>query len=263
MANKLKLIAGPCVIESEELALQVAHAVQEITQKLNIEYYFKSSFDKANRTSANAFRGLGLEKGLDILGKVKRETGLPIVTDIHEPSQAVRVADVCDVIQIPAFLCRQTDLLVAAAKTKRTILIKKAQFLAPWDMKYPAEKVKEAGNENIWLCERGTTFGYNSLVVDMTGIVELKTYGYPVFFDATHSVQKPGGLAGATGGNRENVEPLAKAALAVGADILFMEVHPEPDQAMSDGPNMVRLSDLENMLKRILAVYNATRSINE
>jgi len=259
MNKELKLIAGPCVIESEELVVHVAEEIKRVVNRLGIEYYFKSSFDKANRTSVDAFRGPGLEKGLEILLKLKNRTGLPIVTDIHEPGQAAHVAAVCDVVQIPAFLCRQTDLLLAAAQTKRIVLIKKAQFLAPWDMKYPAEKVKEAGNNNIWICERGSTFGYNSLVVDMTSIVELKKLGCPVVFDATHSVQKPGGLVGATGGNRSYVEPLTKAAIAAGADILFMEVHPEPDKAMSDGANMVPLGDLEAMLRRILNVYNATQ----
>ena len=237
--------------------MRVAETVKEITERLDIEYYFKASFDKANRTSADAFRGPGLEKGLKILEKVKKQTGLPVVTDIHEPWQAEPAAAVCDVLQIPAFLCRQTDLLLAAAVAKRTVLIKKAQFLAPWDMKYPAEKVKKAGNNNIWLCERGSVFGYNTLVVDMTGIVELNKLGYPVVFDATHSVQKPGGLSGATGGNRAYAEPLAKAAIAAGAAALFMEVHPEPGRALSDGANMIPLGDLESMLRRVLLVYRA------
>ena len=251
------LIAGPCVIESEEMVLSIAEQIKKITDELGIPYTFKASFDKANRTSLHSFRGPGIEEGLRILQKVKDSYQLPICTDIHEPWQAEPVAQVADIIQIPAFLCRQTDLLVAAAKTGKYINIKKAQFLAPWDMRNCVEKVRESGNNNILLCERGTTFGYNTLIVDMTGIVEMKKLGCPVVFDATHSVQKPGGKGNATGGNREYVEPLAKAALAAGADHLFMEVHPDPDNAKSDGPNMVPLHELEGMLKRLQAVYNA------
>jgi len=262
MTENLTLIAGPCVIESEELVLRIAKQAQEITSKLGIRYYFKASFDKANRTSSGAFRGPGLEKGLAILQKVKESCGLPVVTDIHEPHHAAPAAKVCDILQIPAFLCRQTDLLLAAAKTGKTVMIKKAQFLAPWDMKHPAEKVKAAGNDNVWLCERGTTFGYNTLVVDMTGLCEMKKLGYPVVFDATHSVQKPGGLGGATGGNRAYVEPLAKAAVAAGADALFLEIHPDPASAKSDGPNMIPLGELETLLRRVLAVYRAVREEN-
>lgn len=255
--GRLTLIGGPCVIESEDMVMDLAYRIKEITSKLDIDFYFKASFDKANRTSLSSFRGPGLERGLFILGKVKKEYGLKLATDIHEPWQAAPAGEVCDIVQIPAFLCRQTDLLVAAAKTGRIINIKKAQFLAPWDMGNVVNKVEAAGNRNILLCERGSCFGYNSLVVDMTGIIEMKRFGYPVVFDATHSVQKPGGKGTSTGGNREYVEPLAKAALACGADMLFMEIHPEPDRAMSDGPNMVRLDDLESMLERILKVYDA------
>lgn len=258
MDNKyFSLIAGPCVIESEEMVLDIAEKMKEITERLGIDYYFKASFDKANRTSISSFRGPGIEEGMRILKAVKDRFGLRIATDIHEPWQAKQAAEVADIIQIPAFLCRQTDLLVAAAKTGKIINIKKAQFLAPWDMRNVVNKVKESGNEKLMLCERGTSFGYNTLVVDMTGIVEMKKFGCPVVFDATHSVQKPGGKGDATGGNREFVEPLAKAALSVGADWLFMEVHPDPDQALSDGPNMVKLSDLEGMLKRLIKVYQA------
>lgn len=251
------LYAGPCVIESEELVLNVAKEISDICKRLEIPYVFKASFDKANRTSINSFRGPGLEEGLRILKKVKDEYGLPIITDIHESWQAEPVAKVADVLQIPAFLCRQTDLLVAAAKTGKKINVKKAQFLAPWDMKNVVNKLKEAGCNDIMLCERGSCFGYNNLVVDMTGIIEMKKLGVPVVFDATHSVQKPGGKGNATGGNREYVEYLAKAAITCGADHLFMEVHPDPDNAKSDGPNMVKLDDLEEMLKRIIKVYNA------
>lgn len=250
-----KLLAGPCVIENEELVMQVAKEVKEITDQLGIDYYFKASFDKANRTSIHSFRGPGLEEGLRILKKVKDTFGLKVVTDIHEPYQAEIVAEVVDIIQIPAFLCRQTDLLVAAAKTGKLINVKKAQFLAPWDMKNVVNKLEEAGNSKIMLCERGTSFGYNNLVVDMTAIIEMKKFGYPVIFDATHSVQKPGGKGNATGGNREYVEYLAKAASAIGIDGLFMEVHPEPDNALSDGPNMIKLSELKSILERILEVH--------
>lgn len=257
--SKFILIAGPCVIESEENVMYIAKTIKEIAGRLDLDYYFKASFDKANRTSISSYRGPGIEEGLRILQKVKDTYGLKICTDIHEPWQAEKAAEVCDIIQIPAFLCRQTDLLVAAAKTGKLINVKKAQFLAPWDMKNVVNKLEEAGNSNIMLCERGTTFGYNTLVVDMTGIVEMKKFGYPVVFDATHSVQKPGGKGNATGGNRENVEPLAKAAVAAGADALFFEVHPDPDHAKSDGPNMVRLDVFEDLLKRVIKVYEAVR----
>lgn len=255
-----KLIAGPCVIESEENVMLVAKKIKEITDKLDIPFVFKSSFDKANRTSINSFRGPGLEEGLRILNKVKTELNLNVTTDIHEPYQAKEVAKVVDIIQIPAFLCRQTDLLVAAAKTGKTVNVKKAQFLAPWDMKNVVGKLEESGNRDIMLCERGTSFGYNNLVVDMTGLVEMKKFGYPVVFDATHSVQKPGGKGNCTGGNREYVEYLAKAAIAVGADAIFMEVHPDPDNALSDGPNMVKLDELEEILVKLKKVYQAVHN---
>lgn len=255
--SKFMLIAGPCVIESEENVMEIAGRIKEIAERLDLDYYFKASFDKANRTSIKSYRGPGIDEGLRILKKVKDTYDLKICTDIHEPCQAEKAAEVCDIIQIPAFLCRQTDLLVAAAKTGKLINVKKAQFLAPWDMKNVVNKLEEAGNSNIMLCERGTTFGYNTLVVDMTGIVEMKKLGYPVVFDATHSVQKPGGKGTATGGNRENVEPLAKAAVAAGADALFFEVHPDPDHAKLDGPNMVKLEEFEGLLKRVVKVYDA------
>lgn len=255
--NKFILIAGPCVIESEEEIMQIAEVMKNITERLQLDYYFKASFDKANRTSFYSYRGPGIEEGLRILKKVKESYELKIATDIHEPWQAERVAEVCDLIQIPAFLCRQTDLLVAAAKTKKLINVKKAQFLAPWDMENVVKKLETSGNNNIMLCERGTCFGYNTLVVDMTGIIEMKKFGYPVVMDATHSVQKPGGKGSTTGGNRKNVEPLAKAAIAAGADALFFEVHPDPDNALSDGPNMVRLDEFEDILKRVIKVYDA------
>ena len=252
-----RLIAGPCVIESEEMVLSIAKKMKDITDKLGIPYTFKASFDKANRTSISGFRGPGIEEGLRILQKVKDTYNLPICTDIHEPWQAEKAAEVCDILQIPAFLCRQTDLLVAAAKTGKCINIKKAQFLAPWDMKNCVEKVRQSGNNNVMLCERGTTFGYNTLVVDMTGLRVMKDMGVPVIFDATHSVQKPGGNGTSTGGNRQYVEYLAKAAVSVGVDGLFMETHPDPDNAKSDGPNMVPLGEMEELLKKLQRVYEA------
>ena len=252
-----KLIAGPCAIESEEMAMDIAEKMKAITDKLGIDYTFKGSFDKANRTSIHSKRGLGIDEGLRILQKVKNTYNIPVATDIHESWQAEPVGKVADIVQIPAFLCRQTDLLVAAAKTGKCINIKKAQFLAPWDMKNCLQKVVESGNSNVMLCERGTSFGYNTLVVDMTGLVEMKKFGYPVVFDATHSVQKPGGKGDATGGNREYVEYLAKAAIAVGVDGLFMETHQNPDEAWSDGPNMVKLDDMEKLLTKLIKVYEA------
>lgn len=251
------LIAGPCVIESEENVMMIAEKIKTITQSLDLDFYFKASFDKANRTSVSSYRGPGIEEGLRILATAKEKYGLKIATDIHEPFQAAIVAKVADILQIPAFLCRQTDLLKAAAETRKLINVKKAQFLAPWDMKNVVDKLRHFGSNDIMICERGTTFGYNTLVVDMTGIAELKKLGCPVVMDATHSVQKPGGKGTATGGNREFVEPLAKAAVAAGADALFFEVHPDPDNALSDGPNMVKLDEFEELLKRVIKVYDA------
>lgn len=254
-----QLIAGPCVIESEEMVLSIAEQMKKITDDLKIPYTFKASFDKANRTSINSFRGPGIEEGMKILKKVKDIYDLPVCTDIHEPWQAKVAAQVADILQIPAFLCRQTDLLVAAAKTGKCVNIKKAQFLAPWDMKNCLEKVRQAGNENVMLCERGTSFGYNTLVVDMTGLRVMKEFGVPVIFDATHSVQKPGGNGTSTGGNRQYVEYLAKAAISVGVDGLFMETHPDPDHAMSDGPNMVPLSEMKELLGKLIRIYEAVQ----
>lgn len=254
-----QLIAGPCVIESEEQVLSIAAKMKDITEELGIPYTFKASFDKANRTSINSYRGPGIEEGLKILKKVKDTYNLPICTDIHESWQAEKVAEVVDIIQIPAFLCRQTDLLVAAAKTGKCVNVKKAQFLAAWDMKNCVEKVRESGNDNVMLCERGTSFGYNTLVVDMTGLRVMKDFNVPVIFDATHSVQKPGGNGTSSGGNRQYVEYLAKAALAVGVDGLFMETHPEPDNAKSDGPNMVPLSEMKDLLSKLQKVYLAVQ----
>lgn len=256
---KFIIIAGPCVIESEDMVMEIAGRMKQIISKYDVDYYFKASFDKANRTSLSSYRGPGIEKGLEILRKVKQEYGLKICTDIHEPWQAEKAAEVADIIQIPAFLCRQTDLLVAAAQTGRIINIKKGQFMAPWDMQHVVEKMRMSGNDKIMLSERGTSFGYNTLVVDMTSIMEMQKNKVPVIFDATHSVQKPGGNGTSTGGNREYVEYLAKAAVAAGADGLFMEVHSNPEEALSDGPNSIRLSDVAYMLRRIIKIYEAAR----
>lgn len=249
------VISGPCVIESEKMTMYIAEKLKKIVEQLDIEFYFKASFDKANRTSINSYRGPGIEEGLRILKLVKDTYQLKICTDIHEPWQAEKVAEVADIIQIPAFLCRQTDLLIAAGKTGKIVNVKKAQFLAPWDMKNVIAKVESTGNKNIILCERGSSFGYNNLVVDMTSIPEMKKIGYPVVIDATHSVQKPGGKGTSTGGNREYVPYLAKAAIAAGADGIFMEVHPEPDKALSDGANSVRLDEVKDMLKEVKKIY--------
>lgn len=254
-----KLIAGPCVIESKERTEQIAVKLKEITDKLGITFYFKSSFDKANRTSVTAYRGPGLKRGLEILKAIKENVGVKIATDIHEPFQAKPVAEVCDILQIPAFLCRQTDLLISAAQTGKKVNVKKAQFLAPWDMKNVVKKLEDSGCKDILLCERGTCFGYNRLIVDMTAIYEMKEFGYPVVFDATHSVQLPGGLGSATGGNRKYVEILAKSALVSGADYLFFEVHDDPDNALCDGPNMIKLDEFEEMLKRLIKVYESVQ----
>jgi 2-dehydro-3-deoxyphosphooctonate aldolase (KDO 8-P synthase) len=249
--SEIFLIAGPCVIESEDLVMEVAGKMKEITEKQGIKYVFKASFDKANRTSINSFRGPGLEKGLEILSRVKSKYNLPIATDIHEPWQCKEASKVIDILQIPAFLCRQTDLLIAAAETGKAVNIKKGQFLAPWDMKNVIKKFEEVGNPNIMLCERGTTFGYNNLVVDMRALLEMRKLGYPIVFDATHSVQIPGGQGETTGGNREYVYPLMRSAAAIGIDGIFAEVHPDPDNAMSDGPNMLRLDKIEDVLKSV------------
>ncbi len=257
----LTLIAGPCVIESRELALEIAEQVKAITDRLGIRYIFKASYDKANRSSGGSFRGPGVSGGLEVLAEVKQRFGLPVLTDIHESHQAAPVAEVVDVLQIPAFLCRQTDLLLAAAAatrgTEKIINVKKGQFLAPWDMAQVVKKLREAGVENLWLTERGSSFGYNTLVVDYRGLPQLQELGCPVIFDATHSVQQPGGNGTSTGGQREFVAPLARAAVAVGVDGLFMEVHPDPDNALSDGPNMVPLHRLEPLLEQLLAIRGA------
>jgi len=259
--SRFVLIAGPCAIESEEMTMQVAAELKEICADLNILLIFKSSFDKANRTSVKSPRGVGMERGLEILQKVKTELDLPIITDVHESWQCEPVAKVADILQIPAFLSRQTDLLVAAAKTGKPVNVKKGQFMAPWDMKNVIDKFEDSGNGKVLLCERGSSFGYNNLIVDMTGLVEMRNMGYPVIFDATHSVQKPGGQGNSTGGNREMVPHLMRAALAVGVDGIFAEVHPNPDYAFSDGPNQLRLSDIRQILEQAVAIDNITKNI--
>ena len=254
------ILAGPCAIESRDISLQTAETLAGLSKKLDIPIVFKSSFDKANRTSVTSFRGPGMVNGLKILAEVKELTGLPVVTDIHHPEQAKPVAEVADVLQIPAFLCRQTDLLVAAAKTGRVVNIKKGQFLAPWDMKNAVEKVRASGNDKVWLTERGSTYGYNNLVVDMRSISQMQKFGVPVVMDATHSVQLPGGLGSMSGGQREYVPILASAAVAAGADGVFMEVHPDPDKALCDGPNSLPLDQVEPLLVRLKALWELNRA---
>jgi len=257
--GELFLIAGPCVLESRELARGVAGRLVEICAARGVKLIFKSSFDKANRTSATATRGPGLD-GLEWLAEIRREFGIPVLTDVHEREQCAPAAEVVDVLQIPAFLCRQTDLLLAAAATGKAVNVKKGQFLAPWDMKNVVKKFETAGNPNVMVCERGTTFGYGRLVVDMTGFEHLSATGKCVVFDATHSVQEPGALGEKTGGDRKKVPGLARAAVATGfVDGLFFEVHPDPDRAPSDGPNMVRLDEFPAILDGVLAVHRAVR----
>lgn len=252
--ENLLVVAGPCVIESETLTLAIAERLAAETRDLPVQLIFKASFDKANRTSKSAFRGMGLDAGLAVLEKVTQATGLPTTTDIHESHQAAAAADVCQLLQIPAFLARQTDLLVAAAATGRAVHVKKGQFMAPWDMKNVVEKLTASGCQNILLGERGTFFGYGRLVNDLRSIPQMQSLGVPVIFDATHSVQEPGGLGSATGGNRAMVEPLARAAMAIGADGLFCETHPDPDRSPSDGPNMIPLNEFGPMLRRLLEI---------
>jgi len=257
----LLLIAGPCVLEHTPLALEIARALQAAVADLPVNLVFKASFDKANRTSITAGRGPGLDGGLDMLRAVRQETGLPVTTDIHEPHQAAAVADVCDLIQIPAFLARQTDLLVAAAATRRAVHVKKGQFMAPWDMRHVIDKLSAAGCRHVLVCERGTFFGYGRLVNDMRSLPQMRALGVPVVFDATHSVQEPGGLGAATGGNRQMVEPLARAAVAVGVDGLFFETHPDPDSSPSDGPNMIPLAQFPALLRRLARLRETAESL--
>lgn len=254
------LIAGPCQMESLEHAQMLAEKIAAAADAAKRPWVFKASYDKANRSSLSGKRGLGMEKGLTILDQISREFGCPVLTDVHEPGHCAPAAEVCDILQIPAFLSRQTDLLLAAGETGRAINIKKGQFLAPWDMVHVAEKVASTGNENIMLCERGASFGYNTLVSDFRALPIMAETGYPVVFDATHSVQQPGGQGGSTGGKREFVEPLARAAVAVGAAALFIETHEDPDKAPSDGPNMVRIEDLGPMLQRLAQIDDLAKS---
>jgi len=250
----LTVIAGPCVIESEALALGVAKKLKTISRKLRVPLIFKASYDKANRSSSESFRGPGLNDGLAVLARVKAQTGLPVLTDIHAVEEATPAAEVVDVLQIPAFLCRQTDLLVAAARTGRVVNVKKGQFTSPWDARNMLKKIHAAGNPNATLTERGVSFGYNNLIVDMRSLEVMRGLGAPVVFDATHSVQLPGAKGNASGGQREFVYPLARAAVAVGVAAVFMEVHPNPEKALSDGPNAVRLSDVETLLRRLISI---------
>ena len=250
----LLLLAGPCVLESGEMAWEIAREMKTICDRLGISYVFKASFDKANRTSLDSFRGPGLEKGLRQLGRIREEVGVAVVSDIHEPGQVETAADYLDIVQIPAFLCRQTDLLVAAAKSGKTVNLKKGQFVSPWDMEHAVGKLRAAGCERILLTERGASFGYNNLVVDMRSLPVMRGLGCPVIYDATHSVQLPGGMGGRSGGQREFIPPLTRAAMAAGIDGLFMEVHPDPDKALCDGPNCWPLDQVEDLLKQLLAV---------
>jgi 2-dehydro-3-deoxyphosphooctonate aldolase (KDO 8-P synthase) len=252
--NPLALIAGPCVIESEKIAMEIAEKLKRITGDLNVPFIFKASYDKANRTSIKSFRGPGLTNGLKILQKIKTELDLPILSDVHKEEEIDPAAEVLDILQIPAFLCRQTDLLVKAAQTGKPINVKKGQFLAPWDMKNVVVKLEESGNSNILLTERGATFGYNNLVVDMRSLVLMREHGYPVIFDATHSLQQPGGQGTTSGGQSEMVPDLARGAVAVGCDALFMEIHTDPSKALSDGPNMLQIDLLPELLEQLVTL---------
>ncbi|MFI3272039.1 MAG: 3-deoxy-8-phosphooctulonate synthase [Pseudomonadota bacterium] len=254
------IFAGPCALEDFGMALETAYAVKEAAEKAGVFAIFKSSWDKANRTSITSFRGPGLVKGMEWLARIREEVGLPIVTDLHLPEQAAPVAEVADVLQIPAFLCRQTDLLVAAAETGKVINVKKGQFVAPWDMKPAVEKLRAAGNHRIMLTERGASFGYNNLVVDFRSVPVMKSLGVPVLFDATHSVQLPGGQGGCSGGNREYVPMMARAAVAAGVEGVFMECHPDPDKALCDGPNSLHIKTLAPLLNELVALWSVPRA---
>ena len=255
----LLLLAGPCVLEGYEHSLAIGREVKRICEKLHMPYVFKASFDKANRSSYDSFRGPGLEEGLAQLAAIKKELGVPVVSDVHETAQVAKAAQVLDIIQIPAFLCRQTDLVYAAGQTGKCVNVKKGQFLAPWDMKNVISKLEAAGNKNILLTERGSSFGYNTLVTDMRGLAVMRELGYPVVMDATHSVQIPGGKGTSSGGQSQYVPHMARAAAATGIDALFLEVHDDPSKALSDGPNMVRLDQLEKLLTDVLAIDKIAR----
>ena len=254
------LLAGPCALETRDHALRMSVALKAIADRLGINLIYKSSFDKANRTSVSGKRGLGLDEALKVFQDVQAETGLPIVTDVHESSQCAAAAEVVDILQIPAFLCRQTDLLLAAGQTGKIVNVKKGQFLAPWDMEHVLAKVASTGNQNVMACERGTSFGYNTLVSDFRGLSTMASYGYPVVFDATHSVQQPGGQGGSSGGQREFIPVLARAAVSVGVAALFMEIHDDPANAFSDGPNQVPLEKAEGLLKTLMAFDDLAKS---
>jgi len=255
--EKLTIFAGPCAIESKEILFKTAQKLKQICEKLDINYVFKASYDKANRSSLNSYRGLGIDEGLELLSQVKKEFDVPIVTDFHTPNEAKLAASVADVIQIPAFLCRQTDMLTEAAKTGKIVNIKKGQFLSPYQMKSIAQKVIDSGNDKVLITERGASFGYNNLVVDMRGVKIIQDMGYPLVFDATHSVQVPGGHGGSSSGEREFVPLLAKSAVAAGAKALFFEIHPEPKCAKCDGDNMIALDDAQKLFEDVLKVYRA------
>jgi 2-dehydro-3-deoxyphosphooctonate aldolase (KDO 8-P synthase) len=259
-SNSFSLIAGPCQLETEQHAMDMAGKIKEITTRLGIGFIYKTSFDKANRTSLKGKRGAGLEQSLPIFDKIKKELNVPILTDIHSSEQCTVLAKHVDILQIPAFLCRQTDLLIAAAKTKKIINVKKGQFLAPWDMVNVTKKISDSGNNNILVTERGASFGYNTLISDMRSLPIMAKNGYPVIFDATHSVQQPGGQGDKSGGQREFVEHLSRAAIAVGVAGVFMETHQDPDNAPSDGPNMIPLSNLENLLKQLIQIDNIIKN---
>ncbi|MCI5149785.1 MAG: 3-deoxy-8-phosphooctulonate synthase [Candidatus Electrothrix sp. MAN1_4] len=259
--HPLLLLAGPCALESGDLGWQVAQEMKEVCERLGVSYVFKASFDKANRTSLNSFRGPGLRNGLRQLDRISKEVDVPVISDVHETVQMDLATDALDIIQIPAFLCRQTDLLVAAAKTGKTVNLKKGQFLSPWDMKYAVEKLRAAGCDKILLTERGASFGYNNLVVDMRSLPVMRSFGCPVIFDATHSVQLPGGMGGCSGGQRKFIPTLTRAAMAAGIDGLFMEVHPDPDKALCDGPNSIPLNDVEALLQQLLAIRETVEKV--
>ena len=254
--HPLLLIAGPCVLESEELGLEVASTMRKICERLGLSYVFKASFDKANRTSISSYRGPGLERGLASLARIRQEIGVPVISDIHEAAQAKAAAEVLDIIQIPAFLCRQTDLLVAASATGKPINLKKGQFVSPWEMKNGVDKIRSGGAGQVMLVERGASFGYNNLVVDMRSLPVMRSFDCPVIYDATHSVQLPGGAGDSSGGQREFIAPLSRAAVGAGIDGIFMEVHPNPDQALCDGPNSIRLSEIEPLLGQLVTIHN-------
>jgi 2-dehydro-3-deoxyphosphooctonate aldolase (KDO 8-P synthase) len=257
------IIAGPCVIENEEITFQTAFALKQICSEVGLPFVFKSSFDKANRTSISSYRGPGMNKGLRILSDIREKASVPVISDIHSVEQVKPAAEVLDILQVPAFLCRQTDIILATSTTGKPVNVKKGQFLAPWDVKNIIEKFTSTGNQNLFMTERGTFFGYNNLVVDFRSFPIMRSFGYPVIFDVTHSLQLPGGQGGCSGGQREFAEPLAKAAVAAGIDGLFMEVHPEPEKALCDGPNMIRLDDVKKLLIVIKKIHEASRNAHD